>query len=358
MKKILFMIVCCFCFTCSISAKEVLLYDVKIGDNYSYGDKVDIFLGNSYGTTFPDQVLLFYVDKNGELLESFSVNNLWYLTWVGTEEYSRDMYLHAYFDFSFGKKCIDVYSDYVEYEEFGELYDEACNDKFTLYSSGNDISKVKVWNVKDFNTFNEDKLMELCNDTRFNDSFICDNIGYFDYGHYIVLNEYNPATFELVCEPKEVKIGGTANCELSVNTIDEINEITIPITSDLFKILDYENISGWELFDNGDGTITIKSENGFNGEKEVLGFILGFKDDLKGIVNIELKDISYVISDGYELNSDASDSIKIYEEPVVEDEKEEVKNPTTIDSVSILFVVLSLSIFILLAIYRMRKILR
>lgn len=356
MKKVLFLFVCLFCFFCKVNASDVYLYDINEGDKFLYGDKVDVFLGNAYGTTFPAQVMLFYIDKNENLLEAFTVNNVWYFTWAGTHEYSRDMYLDAYYDFSFGKNCIDVYSDYVEYEEFGELYDEACNDKFTLYSSQNDISKVKVWNVKDFNTFNEDKLMDLCNDTRFNDSFICDNIGYFDYGHYIVLNEYNPATFELVCEPKEVKKDETSNCELKVNASEEINELTIPMNSDLFDITKYNEVEGWILVDNKDGTITIKSEDGFKGEGVVLGATLKFKEDLTDNVEIELNDIHYITADGIELNGSAKDNITIYEEPVIEDSKEEVDNPNTIDNVSLVSVIFLLTIFIALMIYRMKKI--
>ena len=349
MKKVLFLFVCLFCFFCKVNANsDDIMYLNYIDDGTLLDFNQNV--AYSYGTGV-FMVTVFYVDSDGNVLEAF-VNDGGRLS--GVDEYTN----FSFASFHVGETCKEAYLRFSEVSKNDEVKNWC--ERVMIYSSSYDLSLIKYWNKY---SLSNDELISYCaNVNELKDSYICKDIinGNSSVLHEpkFLFKEYEPVSFELVCEPKKVKKGETSNCELKVNASEEINELTIPMNGDLFDITKYNEVDGWELVDNKDGTITIKSEDGFKGEGVVLGATLKFKEDLTDDVEIVLDDIYYITADGIELNGNAKDIITIYEEPVVEDTKEEVDNPNTIDNVSLISILSLITIFIVLMIYRIKKIFR
>lgn len=358
MKKVLFFFILFFFSFSLVVAKEYYPEDLEIGNIISSKDTLIATL--YFGTSMPDSIHIVYYDINDNLIEAFTISNgfdFTYYTYDLLQPYDRSMYIWRGVEYSFGDTCFSTYSNY------SNEHVEWCDKFLNMYSLNDNSLKEGYWKVV---SVYEKKLSDFCGETTaVKQSFSCNDGMIFRYDEYelIILKEYLPVTFELVCEPKEVKKGETSNCELKVNAFEEISELTIPMNSDLFDITKYNEVEGWELVDNEDGTVTIKSEDGFKGECVILGATIKFKEDLTDDVEIALNDIHYVTADGIELNGSAKDNITIYEEPVVEnpkveDTKEEVDNPNTFDNVSLVSVLSLVTIFIALMIYRMKRIFR
>ena len=183
-----------------VNAETTYPYDIEVGDIYSREDVFDV-IDTYYGTVLPFMSHIVYLDKNDNLLYAFTASNGFEFTYAvngGNPNY----YLGTKVDFNFGSTCEEVY------EEFDDIYMEWCEDYLTMYSSSTDISTIKYWK-----TISVDKtLYDFCDETEdVKNSYSCnEGIGYNGF-ELIVLKEYSPASFQLICEPKRVKKGEKRN---------------------------------------------------------------------------------------------------------------------------------------------------
>lgn len=299
-----------------------------------------------YFISSPQKLYIAYLDKDDNLMESFYY-------YISDFDMARTLGVEVGYD------CDTVYSKRTDGDAQG-----ACSmDKYLLYSSGKDFTNVKYWQIVGPVMPNDNSsVIDFCSKySETQSSNICNNLDEAQYYSMITLKEYSPVSFELICNPKEVKKGESSSCDFVVDATDEVTEIVVPIESDLFKISKYTEADGWMLVNNENGTITLKNESGFIGKEVILNTTLIFKEDLLGDVNINLNDIKYTTLDGYELSGNAKDSVNIYEK-IMDEETEKnpdnVDNPDTMDIASIISFLILLTLFIGINNYRIKKELR
>lgn len=354
MKKMFFMLFCFFWFYGLVFADPFYATDiynnrVDTSKIYTRDDFIDIWIASG-----SDNLIASYYDKNGDLLESFGIDR-----WT----------LGRYIDIGIG--CNSLYNKYSP-----EDIDICDINQYGIYYGDQDISEIRYWKIVEYENWEGDgniRIYDFCrNNEETMNSKTCSDIflksvfpfNNQDYWSYVGFMEYEPASFELICEPKKVKKGETSDCKLKVKATEEITEIIVPIESELFEIIKFDELDSWELIDNEDGTVTITPEMGFKGSATIMSGTFKFKEDLLDNVDVQLNNISYTTVDGIELEGSAGDSVNIYEEVVEEDtkieedKKEEIKNPDTVDMLDIVLLCILLTVLVLVMSFRMKNELR
>lgn len=317
MKKIMFLLFAFFGFLNLVYAKTLYIEDFYFNEY----DETQVFTNedviHTYGASFPADLFLAYFDKEGNLLESYGFS-------------SNDGSFNSIseLNFNLGYSCQQMYNkfkpDSVSLCSLGQL---------GIYSSGKSLDEVKYWKKKEFYNPHMDSdsyFYDFCdNYEETHNSRICSDLIFkssFDYGNfwsYIGFVEYEPVTFNLICEDENLKSGEEVSCKLKVNAEEEIKEFTIATKNDLYEIVNYSEVEGWKILDNKNGTITVKSDAGFKGINYAVSFKFKLADNKTENVNLEIKDFDYTIYDGNVLKSSTSDNVSI--------KKDEVVNPNTKD---------------------------
>lgn len=341
MKKILFLFIAFFGVCSCVFSKTLSVFDLangEVDEDIIYTSSDDI---NSVGYgSFYFNVIVAYYDINGEMIESF---------YVDSAKYHDDYEL-----INIGQSCREYYSD-------NTLKCTISNNG--VYFSDKNLNDIKYWKLLSSGVDNSwddlsglEAAQDFCiSNPNIKDSNLCSVIytSLFSYGTVVLkFVEYNPVKFELECLPEEVKKGEIANCKLKAKAEDDIVEVTINPNSELYEAVDYKETEGWTSVKNEDGTITLKNEEGFKGEDFIVYVDLKFKEAILDDVVVELADISYTTASGATIKSAVNDKVTIYEEPVVEEEKKEVKNPDTVDTFDIVALVILLIVFVVTVILK------
>ena len=343
MKKVLFLFIAFFGVCSCAFSKSLSIFELASGEvdeDIIYTSSDDIY-SMGYGSFFFNVIVAYY-DINGEMIESF---------YVDSAEYNDDYEL-----INIGQSCREYYSD-------NTLKCTISNNG--VYFSDKNLNDIKYWKLLSSGVDNSrddlsglEAAQDFCiSNPNIKDSNLCSVIytSLFSYGTVVLkFVEYNPVSFELVCEPEEVKKGEITSCKLKAKAEDNVVEVTINPNSETYEVVDYKETEGWTSVKNEDGTITLKNEEGFKGEDFIVSVDLKFKEAILDDVVVELTDISYTTASGATLKSTVNDKVNIYEEPEEEIKEEVEKNPETIGFTpggSLLILLLSL---ILLIVYRKR----
>lgn len=344
MKKVLFLI--CLLVFCSVKVNALSIYEIEVGDVYSYGQEVLYGYTSSMVNSF-----WMYVDKNGNLLEAYY-----------TTDYEIDLEVTEEGIYIIGESCEDSFM--CSNSEYNNGLIVSNNTAFSGKNIYWEVISITEPNIFSFCGLSTDKSTFKVEDNKYPGTF-CDELYYSNdnglhlYTYYnsipfFVLQEYDPVAFELVCEPEEVKKGEIASCKLKAKAEDNVVEVTINPNSETYEVVDYKETEGWTSEKNEDGTITLKNEEGFKGEDFIVSVDLKFKEAILDDVVVELTDISYTTESGATLKSTVNDKVNIYEEPEEEIKEDVEKNPETVGFTpagSLLILLLSL---ILLIVYRKR----
>lgn len=317
MKKILFLFICFFCLNSIVLAEKYLyFFDVEEGssvlnETFTSEDFVSLYNGSGL-----DDFIVSYYGKDRVLLESYAL------------PYSP-VYVSEY---NIGLNCDDAY----EMAKTGSSFHCSLGQE-GIYSSKNDISKIKYWKIVDYYNYYDDEgissFYDFClNNNETHNSRLCSDLIFksvFDFPeswHYIGFIEYDPVDFELVCD-ENTKKGENVKCDLKINATDEIKELTIPLKDDSYELVNYKEVEGWKLVKNDDNTITLTSDSGFKGVGVVLNSEFKINDQTVDEVNIEMKNINVTTIDENNLNFTINNKVVLSNN--TEDKKDELSNPNT-----------------------------
>ena len=320
-KKVLFLFICFFCLSSVVFAEKYLyITDLEEGNSVLNETFTNVDIVSGFNGSGPDDLIVSFYNKENVLLESYGI----------------PYYAVSKLEHNIGLKCIDAY----ERAKSGSSFNCSLGQE-GIYSSGRDISEIKYWKIFEYYHYDgigTRSFYDFClNNKETHNSRICSDLIFksiFEFGtsrwHYVGFIEYEPVTFNLICEDENLKSGEEVSCKLKVNAEEEIKDFTIVTKNDLYEIVNYSEVEGWKVLDNKNGTITVKSDAGFKGINYAVNFKFKLANNKTENVNLEIKDFDYTIYDGNVLKSSTSDNVSI--------KKDEVVNPNTKDFNVILIV--------------------